>query len=65
MLNALTLHYRYLFFMAGSCGYLLIALYMVYDAEFVAPVSRWLRPVQTAFMPCVHATFIAVQHHVA
>ena len=47
---------RYLFFMAGSCGYLLIALYVVYDLEFVAPVSRWMRPLQTAFMPCVRVS---------
>ena len=43
--------------MAGSCGYLLIALYLVYDADFTAPASRWLNPVRTALMPCVRAPF--------
>ena len=44
--------------MAGSCGYLLIALYVVYDLEFVPPLSRWMRPLRTAFMPCVQVSLL-------
>jgi hypothetical protein len=45
---------RYLCFMAGSCGYLLIALYVVYDYQFKAadaPPPRWQSMLRTAFMP--------------
>jgi predicted acyltransferase len=42
----------YLFFMAGSCGYLLIALYLVYDFEVAAPEPpRWQRVCRMLFMP--------------
>jgi hypothetical protein len=40
--------------MAGSCGYLLIALYVVYDYQFKAadaPPPRWQSMLRTAFMP--------------
>ena len=39
--------------MAGSCGYLLVALYVVYDLKVDA---WWQRPLQSFFEPCVHAS---------
>ena len=56
----------YLFFMAGSCGYLLIALYLVYDFSWHSaieatahqlppppPPPYWQRISRAIFMPCV------------
>ena len=39
--------------MAGSCGYLLVALYIVYDLKVDA---CWQRPLKSFFEPCVHAS---------
>ena len=47
----------YLFFMAGSCGYLLIAFYAIYDLDTTTPAGSgtppmWQRVSRTFFAPC-------------
>jgi hypothetical protein len=48
----------YLFFMAGACGFLLIAFYIIYDLQpaaregSAAEPPRWQRWLRTGFMPC-------------